>query len=230
MELEQLMNEGIGIRRLNPVRSARHPTTFPAAFACAVLIVVMACGGKSPDLAAPVPEVDPNLRPGDAIQVEIWREPDLSGKFQVNEEGAVVFPLLGRRQVTRMTPDSLQRRLVDDYREYLDNPSVNVTVLRRISIVGEVRKPGLYPVDPTVSLSDALAMAGGVTPRADTDEIRLIRGESVVRSGIDRGQVVGTLPIRSGDRIWVGEKSWFARNWQWVGGTLTTISVFALFR
>lgn len=175
-------------------------------------------------------DAEPNLRPGDAVQVQIWREPDLSGKFQVNEEGAVVFPLLGRRQVTGTTPDSLQRQLLADYREYLENPSVEVTVLRRVSILGEVRSPGLYPVDPTVSLSEALAMAGGVTPRADTDDIRLIRGEATVQSGIDRGQVVGTLPIRSGDRIWVGEKSWLARNWQWVGGTLTTITVFALFR
>lgn len=199
-------------------------------------LLAAACGGRSPGLAEPPADAaspadaDPNLRPGDAVQIQIWREPDLSGKFQVNEEGAVVFPLLGRRQVTRMTPAALQRQLVADYREYLDNPSVEVTVLRRLSILGQVRSPGLYPVDPTVSLSEALAMAGGVTPRADTDDIRLIRGEATVRSGIDRGRVVGTLPIRSGDRIWVGEKSWLARNWQWVGGTLTTITVFALFR
>lgn len=204
--------------------------TSSGAAAAALALLLAACGGKSPEFTAPPPDAAPELRPGDAVQVQIWREPDLSGKFQVDEDGAVVFPLLGRRSVTRMTPDSLQGSLVADYREYLDNPSVEVTVLRRISILGEVRSPGLYPVDPTVSLSEALAMAGGVTPRADTDDIRLIRGEATVRSGVDRGRMVGALPIRSGDRIWVGEKSWFARNWQWVGGTLTTITVFALFR
>lgn len=170
------------------------------------------------------------LRPGDVIRVEVWREPDLSGEFEVNEDGVVVFPLLGRYDVTGVPSESLQRRLVRDYAEYLDNPSVDVTPLRRISILGQVRQPGLYPVDATVSLADALAMAGGPTPNADREDVRLLRDGEVIRKNLDVELALESSAVQSGDRIWVGETSWFSRNWQWIGGTIATALSLAIFR
>jgi polysaccharide export outer membrane protein len=121
---------------------------------------------------------DPALHPGDAVRVQVWRESDLSGTFEVDDRGIVVLPLLGERAVTGLSPDDLRDTLLEDYAEYLQNPSVQVTLLRRINILGEVRSPGLYPVDATISLADALAMAGGITPNGSPDDIRLIRGGS----------------------------------------------------
>ncbi|MFQ5889662.1 MAG: polysaccharide biosynthesis/export family protein [Gemmatimonadota bacterium] len=152
------------------------------------------------------------LRPGDAVRVEIWREPDLSGQFAVNLNGVVVFPLLGERKVTGTSADSLERQLVKEYGAYLENPSVNVTVLRRIAILGEVRKPGLYPVDATVSLTDVLALAGGVSPSGNKDDIRLIRDGRVIRRSLDGTTVIASTPIQSGDHIEVGLRSWLSRN------------------
>lgn len=106
----------------------------------------------------------------------------------------------------------LRDQLLSDYREYLRNPSIEVTVLRRISILGEVRSPGLFSVDATVSLSDALAMAGGVAPNGNRDNIQLIRGQQVIRQDLDAAMFVGSADIRSGDQIVVGEKGWLARN------------------
>ncbi len=110
---------------------------------------------------------------GDAIKVEIWQEPALSGEYTVNAEGIAVFPLLGERRVTGISAAVLRRQLVADYNEYLENPSVNVTVLRRISILGPVQTPGLYAVDATLTLTDALALAGGISPDGNRKDIRL---------------------------------------------------------
>ena len=176
-------------------------------------------------------EPSPGLRPGDAILLKVYREPGMSDTIQVDESGNATFPLLGTRKVTGISSDSLKRRLLDEYREYVTSPSIEIQVLRRISILGAVKQPGLYPVDPTVGLSDALAMAGGTTNIADRSDIRVIReGQLVLRTNLERSVEVGDLPIRSGDRIWVGEKSWFARNWQWLTGTVVSGTVLLITR
>jgi polysaccharide export outer membrane protein len=152
------------------------------------------------------------VRSGDLIRLRIWREEDLSGEFQVNAAGAVVFPRLGEYQVAGETSQSLANRLIDDYRRYLRNPSIEITVLRRINVLGSVAKPGVYNVDPTVTIADALALAGGVTPIGSQDNIRIIRdGQELITSVSDR-TLIGDSPIQSGDQIFVPERSLFKRN------------------
>src|ERR1700734_1429358 len=95
------------------------------------------------------------LLPGDIVRLRIWREPDLSGDFPVDERGTVVFPKIGPTPVLQMTTDSLKRLLVTTYSQYLRDPAIEVTFLRRVTILGAVKNPGLYPVDPTMTVSDA---------------------------------------------------------------------------
>lgn len=209
--------------------------TAAAAFVAAGLL---ACGGNPPPQSAPsAAAVDSTarasaigVRPGDAIRLRVYRDSSLSGEFQVNENGDVVLPLIGQRQVAGMSPDSLRTDLRDAYSTYLKDPILDVTVLRRISILGAVRQPGLYPVDPTVSLAEALATAGGVTPNADRGGIRLIREGRVIREELNRKTLLGQTPIRSGDRIYVAQKGFFERNWQWFAGTATTVLIVGVIR
>lgn len=177
-------------------------------------VVLAACSSSPPPstVLAEGAEAHRSLRPGDAVQVQVWREPDLSGTFTVDDRGVVTLPLLGDRQVAGFEPAELRDELLADYREYLQNPSIQVTVLRRINILGAVTQPGLYPVDATISLSEALGMAGGITPEGDYDDIRLYRDDRVITRDLDRNVLVGDVDIRSGDRIVVGEKNWFERN------------------
>ena len=169
--------------------------------------------GPPPASMAPAPEpTSLGLRAGDAVQVEIWGELDLSGEFTVNRNGVVVFPLLGERNVLGIPGDDLERQLVVDYAEYLENPSVNITVLRRIAILGEVRMPGLYPVDTTHTLTEMLALAGGLSPTANKHDIQLIRDGVVIRRSLDMFSLVDATTIQAGDQIKVGERSWFQRN------------------
>jgi len=170
---------------------------------------------EAPDSARMVDAVsghDPTLRPGDVVQLRIWREPTMSNQYPVDEAGVVVFPLVGEYHVLEDTPSSLRQRLLVDYRKYLKNPSIEVTVLRRVRIMGSVNKPGLYPVDPTVTLADALAMAGGATPLGQPDKVRLIREGKQLGVNLTQDMRIADSPIQSGDELYVPERSWFSRN------------------
>jgi polysaccharide export outer membrane protein len=152
------------------------------------------------------------IRPGDVVRLRIWREPDMSGEFPVDEAGRVVFPRVGEYDVGQDTPESLSERLQADYRRYLVNPSIEVTVLRRVRVIGAVTRPGLIQVDPTVTLADAIALAGGATPIGDPKKIRIIRGERQIAMAISQSTRIADSPIQSGDQIYVPERSWASRN------------------
>ncbi|MFQ5536407.1 MAG: polysaccharide biosynthesis/export family protein [Gemmatimonadota bacterium] len=181
-----------------------------------------------PSMASPDSQL---LRPGDVIRLRIWREPEMSGDFIVDEAGVVVFPRVGEYRVLDDTPETLAARLLADYRVYLKNPSIDVTVLRRIRITGAVNEPGLHLVDPTITVADALAMAGGATQLGDPDKIRIIRDGKAVAVDITRDTRIADSPIRSGDQIYVPERSWISRNSGVVAATITgTVSlIIALF-
>jgi polysaccharide export outer membrane protein len=159
-----------------------------------------------------MPAPRPIVRPGDAVQVAVWREGDISGQYLVDDRGVITLPLLGEREVAGLDAADLRDRLISEYREYLQNPSISVTVLRRITILGAVGQPGLYHVDATIALSEVLSMAGGITSAGNADDIRVMRGEAVVQSGLDRALGLDSVDIRSGDRILVGDRGWIARN------------------
>lgn len=177
----------------------------------ALLALSAGCAGPPPP-SQPLPQGPVGLKPGDAIRVSIWQEPDLTGEFMVAQNGKVVFPLLGERDVLEMPLEEVESRLSADYREYLENPSVEVMVLRRIAILGEVRQPSLYMADPTVTLTEALALAGGVSPVGNKNDIRLVRGDRVLVQSMEGNQIIGAAAIQSGDQIVVGQQSWARRN------------------
>lgn len=184
------------------------------ATAVLLLSIGSACSSSPPPSTGTATESELNLElhPGDAVNVQVWREDDLSGEFMVDDRGIVTLPLLGERAVAGLGSSKLRDELLADYRRYLNNPSIQVTILRRINILGAVTEPGLYPVDATISLSEALGLAGGILPTGDADEIRLVRGDEIIRRKLDRTTLVGAVDMRSGDHIVVGEKGWLERN------------------
>ena len=193
------------------------------------LFAAVACGGPpAPEGAVPqLPPAEPGLRPGDAVMVNVWQEEDLTGEFQVSQSGIVVLPLIGEKQVLGIEVADHEAQIRNDYREYLLNPSVTITAIRRIAILGEVLNPGLYPVDATVSLTEALAMAGGIGPVGNPEDIRLIRNGVVLVQSLDAAQTIQSLPIQSGDQIQVGPQGWLSRNRYFIGmGMAAVTSIF----
>jgi protein involved in polysaccharide export with SLBB domain len=164
------------------------------------------------------------LQPGDVVRVAIWREPDLSGEFHVDENGTVIFPLLGEKRVADVPFPALRESLMEEYRVHLRNPSITIVPLRRINVLGDVNRPGLYTVDPTISLAGVVALAGGTNAAGDLNRIRILRGGEVVQQRALAASSLQDFGIRSGDQVLVGRRGWFDRNSTFIVSALLSVS------
>jgi polysaccharide biosynthesis/export protein VpsN len=180
-----------------------------AAMTCALLILFApkhVAAQEPAAVSASAVDAQP-LRPGDVIRLRIWREPDFSGDFPVEANGVAVLPHVGNVDVTGQTAESLRIRLIAAFSEVLQNPSISITVQRRIQVLGAVQKPGLYPVDATMTVSDAIALAGGPTPNGKGDKAVLIRDGQRLTTRLTAGTTLASSQIRSGDQIFVPQRS-----------------------
>ncbi|MBA2669890.1 MAG: polysaccharide biosynthesis/export family protein [Gemmatimonadetes bacterium] len=178
----------------------------------------------SPAEAQAPPSQEPvALQPGDLVRVVIWREEDLSGEFPVDEAGSVIFPLIGEKQVAGIPLRELRTALLEEYRIHLRNPSITITPLRRLNVLGEVNRPGPYEVDPTTNLIGVVALAAGPTTSGDLRRIRVLRDGRVVQDRVAAEASLSSLGIRSGDQIMVGPRSWLARNTPFVVSVLLAV-------
>ena len=165
-----------------------------------------------------------SLRPGDSLRVRVWREPDLSGVFMVDEHGDLTFPRLGRRSVLNVPIDSIRARVQREYAEFVRDASVEITPLYRVRVNGAVRNPGLFTVDPTMSVGDAIGLAGGVAPEGRNGTVDLVRDGRRIATSIPPSSRLVELALRSGDELYVPERAWFSRN---TGLVLGSLSAFA---
>jgi protein involved in polysaccharide export with SLBB domain len=163
-------------------------------------------------VGAPRAGADARIHPGDQVVVQIWREPDMSGAFTVDESGEVVLPRLGGVHATEMSAAELQDSVRAALGRYLRNPAIEVTLLRRIGVHGEVRNPDLYLLDLTMTLREVIAKAGGITDAGNPNRITIIRGGEQIELPSDRRAQFVTAELRSGDQIVVGRRSWIAMN------------------
>src|SRR5690606_7662871 len=127
------------------------------------------------------------IQPGDQVSLRIWNEPEMSDTFHVAETGEVVLPKLGVVRVTDLSASAARDSLQRAYAEFLRNPSVEVTVLRRVGVQGDVRKPDLYLVDLTMTLRDVIARAGGITEYGNPRRIEIVRGGERIPIGEGEG-------------------------------------------
>jgi len=118
----------------------------------------------------------------DALSINVWREPELSVKeVVVRPDGKISIPLVSDIQASGLTAQQLQDKLAEKLKEFVASPVVTVTVIRisslSVSIVGEVQKPGAYPLVFPMTVLELLARAGGVTLDAKAKKIMIIRKE-----------------------------------------------------
>ncbi|MBA3344278.1 MAG: SLBB domain-containing protein [Gemmatimonadales bacterium] len=161
------------------------------------------------------------------VRLRIWREPDLSGDYRVDENGQAVFPKIGPLPISRLSTDSLKSLLMSSYALFLRNPSVEVTFLRRINVLGEVKNPGLYDADPTMTVADVVAMAGGVTPDGNSKKFELLRQGQGGSTRISSQSRLADSPLRSGDQLRVPQRSWLSRNGTVVAAGITAAAIIA---
>lgn len=124
--------------------------------------------------------VYPKLQVGDSADVKIFGFEDISGRFIVNRDGTIVFPLIGSQQVAGLDALDLQMKLTEAYGDgFVRNPSITVEVdtapLGRIVVDGAVNSPKVIDVEEPIRLNEAIALAGGLNDDADMDGVFIVR-------------------------------------------------------
>jgi len=123
------------------------------------------------DAASNASQSDPRIGPGDLLELKVFGAPELGGTLRVSGAGEITVPLIGAEKVAGLSPEqaqkNLEQRLVSG--GFLRDPHVNILVkfaTQGISVLGEVARPGIYPLLGSPRLFDALSAAGGATNRA----------------------------------------------------------------
>jgi polysaccharide biosynthesis/export protein len=137
-----------------------------------------ASNGKSLPRVASI-EPDYRLTPGDKLRVEVYKDAQLSQSLQVRPDGKVTLPLVGDIVATDLTPIQLRDRITNSLKEYITNPVVTVIVVEAspvmVYVMGEVMQPGSIPMRGSMTVLQALAMAGGFREFANPKNIRILR-------------------------------------------------------
>lgn len=118
------------------------------------------------------------LGPGDQVRLTVFGEADLSGEFKVGDDGTISLPLIGQIAAKGLTPSQLEQGIAEMLTpDYVKNPNVNIEVMsyRPFFIIGEVNKPGSYPYVSGMTALEAVALAGGFTYRARTEQVLIKR-------------------------------------------------------
>ncbi len=146
------------------------------------------------------------LDSGDRLRITVFDQAGLTGTYNVDQSGYVSFPLVGAVAARGKTVSGLEKTIAAKLRNgFVKDPDVSVQVdqYRSIYIMGEVGQPGQYSYVPGMSAQNAIAAAGGFTPRADERHVRITRkinGKPIT------GDVAVTDAIRAGDTIDVRER------------------------
>jgi len=119
------------------------------------------------------------IGPGDVLKISVWKEEGLQQEVLVRPDGGITFPLVGEVKAGGLTAKALSDELVGKLKKYIPHPSVTVSVMKSVSnkiyVIGKVNRPGEFIATGYMDVLQALTMAGGLTPYAESDEIKIIR-------------------------------------------------------
>jgi len=166
------------------------------------------------------------LRPGDALKITVWREKELSGEYLIDARGLVQIPGLGDIVVAGLTPMEVKARLSEQLvRRGIVAPEIAVQPVIRVSVLGEVRTPGLLSVEPGTNLIHLITLAGGPTERANMKAVRVIRSgrpyEVDLQSALS-GSSAGRVVLFSNDVVFLDRKRGLTRENLSLGMNLLT--------
>jgi polysaccharide export outer membrane protein len=126
--------------------------------------------------------------PGDVLLVSVWKELDLQLELLVRPDGAISFPLAGEISTRGRSVTDLQSEITTRLTRFITDPVVTVSIKEvlgnKVYVIGQVKQPGAFVVNPQVDVMQALSMAGGSTPFADVDNIRILRRSDSVQTAL----------------------------------------------
>jgi len=119
------------------------------------------------------------IGPGDVLDISVWKEEGMQLKVVVKPDGGITFPLAGDIFASGLSTAELTDLLAVKLKRYIPNPVVTVSVVQSVSnkiyVLGKVNRPGEYMATSYMDVLQALSLAGGITPFADSDEIKILR-------------------------------------------------------
>ena len=183
------------------------------------LMVLLGCAGRPKSrVNLPAPVESTTIGAGDVFILTVVGEEKLPKEYRVSPDGSVDFPYIHRQQVAGLEPqevvDLVRKKLMEA--DILRDPSVAIDVKeynsKRVVVLGQVQKPGSFPLTPGFTLIQAISQAGGFNNIANRDRINLTRKTSgqtrtIVLSvdAITDGSLPD-IPLQAGDTIFVGER------------------------
>jgi polysaccharide biosynthesis/export protein len=163
------------------------------------------------------------LGPGDSVSIQVYGQPDMATTVYVSDDGTIPVPLAGPVQIAGLSPAEASQRIEKALKDgkFLVHPQVTLTVMvsrsQRVSVLGQVGKPGVYPIESNTTIFDLLAMAGGAL-ETGSDEIFLLRKDAggtlqrypINLKGLDNAKnAIPAQPLRCGDSILVPKAEQF---------------------
>jgi polysaccharide export outer membrane protein len=172
---------------------------------------VAATAPKDP---APMPVSDYQIGPEDVLDIAVWNNPAMSRTTPVRPDGMISLPLLNDIKAAGLTPMQLRDMIAKKLTEYLPNPEVSVIVREvnhfKVSVLGEVKKPGRYDFKGQATVLDAIALAGGLSEFAARSKITILRNENGTskRIPVNYNKIVSAadqvdISLRPGDIVLV---------------------------
>jgi polysaccharide export outer membrane protein len=157
------------------------------------------------------------LGEGDSLRITVFQNPDLTTETRISERGSITFPLIGEVVIAGLTPAGAEAEIAKQLirGKFVLKPQVSLNVVRvrsrQVSVLGQVARPGRYPLDDTSSnLSDILALAGGVSPTGDDNVTVMVKRngktaklEINVPTMYRTGDLSRNLQLENGDTIFV---------------------------
>ena len=185
-------------------------------------------GGATRPAAVDTPsaQIVGTLRSGDLLKIHVYRDEELSGEYLIDSRGTLQIPGIGVIRAAGYDPSEVKERLIAALRERgFSQPEIAVQPLVRVSVLGEVRLPQLYSVDPGTSLLQLVSVAGGPTDRANLERVRVVRDGRAFNVNLEsafEGSATGRIVLNSNDVVYIPRKRGFTR--ETLSFALTTVT------
>jgi polysaccharide export outer membrane protein len=177
-----------------------------------VLALAGACGGSTSSAARetrPFAPAEYRIGVEDVLEISVWKEPQLNTTAPVRPDGKVSVPLAGEVEAAGRTAKELEVELASRYATRINSPTVSVVVKElnasRVFVLGEVARPGVYPMRGALTVVQALALAGGLTEFADRDDIVILRraesGQQRLKLDLEDAVGSAAIELAPGDTV-----------------------------
>ncbi|NIM03313.1 sugar ABC transporter substrate-binding protein [bacterium] len=183
------------------------------------------------------------LGPGDVLEISVWQHPELDRTVTVRPDGRMSFSLIGDVNVNGLTPAKLDEVITEMLSEYVQRPEVTVVVTtiksNQILVLGQVARPGAYPMEASVTVLEAIAIAGSYTDRAGLKRVTITRQARArspkvmkvdLKKVITEGDKRGDILLEPGDIVHVPRKTsvWTFFDRYFIGGILPVMGLIVM--